>query len=288
MELADLGSPESLVQGILKQVPEMPIPVPIEDVARVVDISSIEAISASGFEGGLITDREKSQGVILVNRENHRQRQRFTIGHELGHFLMPHLPEEGVQFMCTVADMQKSSASKTMGRVTRMEVEANRFAANMLMPAKLFQSDLSRSIAPDLTVLLHLAEKYDTSKEATARRFCNLVDTPSAAVFSKDGTFRYAVRGQGFPFISLRKGDPIPNGTLTARFTGNEGDVSDLDMVDGHWWVDAEPYCNRQLLEQTLVQVDGFRLTLLQHDEDDMEEADEEADLIDSYDIRFR
>ena len=288
MELADLGSPEGLAQGILEQVPEIPIPVPIEDVARAVDISSIKAIGAKGFEGGLITDREKSRGVILVNRQNYRQRQRFTIGHELGHFLMPHLPEEGVQFMCTVADMQKSGASKTMDRVTRMEVEANRFAANMLMPARLFRRDLSRSVASGLTVLLHLAEKYDTSKEATARRFCDLVDTPSAAVFSKDGTYRYAVRGQGFPFISLRKGDLLPNGTLTARFTGHEGNVSDLDIVDGHWWVDAEPYCNRHLLEQTLVQADGFRLTLLQVDEDDMEEADEEADLIDSYDIRFR
>ena len=119
----------------------MPIPVPIEDIAKAVDISDIAAIGTSGFEGGLITDRDKSQGVILVKRENRPRRQRFTIGHELGHFLMPlHLPEDGEKFMCTSADMRESDTSKMIDRVTRMEAEANRFAANMLMPAPLFQT----------------------------------------------------------------------------------------------------------------------------------------------------
>ena len=39
---------------------------------------------------------------------------------------------------------------------------------------------------------------------------------------------------------------------------------------------------------QTLVQANGFCLTLLQLDEDDIEEADEEDDLIESYAVRFR
>jgi hypothetical protein len=199
-----------------------------------------------------------------------------------------HLPDEGPKFMCTSADFRKSSTSETMDRATRMEIEANRFSANMLMPATLFRRDLSRSTAPDLDVLLRLAKMYDTSKEAAARRYCDLVDTPSAAVFSKDGKFIYSVLGRGFPFIPLRKGQPLPNGSLTARFCGTEGDVSDMDAVDGHLWVDAEPYCNLHLLEQSLVQINGFRLTLLQVDKDEIEEADEEDDLIESYVVRFR
>jgi len=289
MDLADLGSPETLVQGILKQVPDMPIPVPIEAIARAVDITEIAAIGASGFEGGLITDREKSEGVILVNRESSRRRQRFTIGHELAHFLIPsHLPQEGTKFMCTVSDMQESGTSKAMDRATRMEVEANRFSGNMLMPATLFRHDLARSTAPDLELLLGLAEKYDTSKEAAARRFCELIDTPSATVFSKDGKFVYAVWGQSFPFIPLRRDEPIPNGSLTARFSGSEGDLSNMDAVDGHWWVDVKPYCDRQLLEQTFLQINGYRLTLLQLDEEEIEEANEEDDLAESYTPRFR
>ena len=190
--------------------------------------------------------------------------------------------------MCLAANMSKYGTSKCMDRTTRMEVEANRFAANMLMPVPHFRRDLVHSAAPDLELLLRLAEKYDTSKEAAARRFCELADTPSAVVFSKDGRFIYSVLGPNFPFIPLRKGMPIPTGSITARFTGGKGDVSDMDAVDGHWWVDAESYCNHQLLEQTLIQIDGYRLTLLQIDEEEIREAEEEENLIESYTPRFR
>ena len=289
MHLADLGAPDALAEGILKQVPDMPIPVPIEDVARSVDITDITLIGTDSFEGGLVTDRDKSEGVILVNRKSRRQRQRFTIGHELGHFLMPlHLPDNGIQFMCTLADMRRSDSSKTADRSVRVEVEANCFAASMLMPAVLFRRDLARSAVPDIALLLRLCDKYDTSKEATARRFCELTDTPSAAVFSKDGKFLYAVRGREFPFIALRRDQPLAEKSLTARFKGVEGDVSNMAAIDSYWWTDAEPHCNGQILEQALLQVDGYRLTLLQLDEEGIEEGDDEQDLIDAYTPRFR
>ena len=61
-----------------------------------------------------------------------------------------------------------------------------------------------------------------------------------------------------------------------------------MEGVDGHWWVDAKPYADHQLLEQTLPQINGYRLTLLQLDEVEIEEADEEEDLIETYTPRFR
>lgn len=271
MDLADLGTPETLVKGILEQVPDLPIPVPIEDIARSVDITDITPISTDGFEGGLVTDRNKSEGVILVNCRSHPQRRRFTVGHELGHFLVPsHLPNDGTQFMCTSSDMCQSTSSKSLDRAMRMEAEANRFAANMLMPIASFRRDLSQSAEPDINFLLRLCGKYDTSKEATARRFCELIDVPSAAVFSRNGRFRYAVRGSNFPFIPLRRDQPLAQKTLSAGFKGVEGDISNMDVVDGCWWIDRDPYCNGQIFEQTLLQADGYRLTLLQLDQEEM------------------
>lgn len=287
MDLADLGSPEALVEGILKQVPDLPIPVPIEDIARSVDITDITFIGTGSFEGGLVTDRDKSEGVILVNPRSGRRRRRFTIGHELGHFLIPfHLPDNGTQFMCTASDMCRPASFKTKDRATRMEVEANRFAANMIMPAVPFRRDLSQSAGSDIALLLQLCGRYDTSKEATARRFCELIDTPSATVFSKDGRFLYAIRSDEFPFIAMRHNQPLAQKTLSACFKGVEGDVSDMDTVDGCWWINTDPYCNGQIFEQTLLQADGYRLTLLQLDREDIEEDGE--DLLEAYTPRFR
>ena len=45
------------------------------------------------------------------------------------------------------------------------------------------------------------------------------------------------------------------------NFSGIEGEISDMDTVDGHWWVDSKPSYNCQPVEQTLVQKNGFRQT---------------------------
>jgi len=59
-----------------------------------------------GYEGGLLTSADKFNGTILYNRASPQARRRFTIGHELGHFLMPsHLPSADGRFLCKMQDM---------------------------------------------------------------------------------------------------------------------------------------------------------------------------------------
>jgi Zn-dependent peptidase ImmA (M78 family) len=217
MDLADFGSPERIVLGIFTQAPDMPIPVPIEDIARTLDITDIKVLEMEGFEGGLVTDQSKSYGVILVNAASSRQRRRFTVGHELGHFLCPtHLPVDGAGFRCTPADMRRFSAPET-DRVAQMEVEANRFAASLLLPLPQFRKDLSQRRAADLDHLLVLARRYDMSKEATARRYVELHEEPCAVVVSRAGVILRLYRAQRFPYIALSKNDRVPTESITAR-----------------------------------------------------------------------
>lgn len=67
--------------------------------------------------------------VIVVNQEHHEKRQRFTIAHEIGHFLM-HSEEnvhvDGVIFF--------RGPESTTGSNTK-EIQANQFAAELLMPS---------------------------------------------------------------------------------------------------------------------------------------------------------
>src|ERR1700682_6291310 len=101
-DLADKGSPEGIVRAILKAEPTLPIPVPIEELCRRLDIVEIQALTTEGFEGGLLTNRDRSSGIILVKNGVSRQRRRFTLGHELGHFLMPsHVPDDKGRFLCS-------------------------------------------------------------------------------------------------------------------------------------------------------------------------------------------
>jgi Zn-dependent peptidase ImmA (M78 family) len=170
IDLADKGSPEGLVMAILKAEPSLPIPIPIEELCRQLDIIEIQALTTQGFEGGLLTDRERSRGIVLVKNGVSPQRRRFTIGHELGHFLMPsHVPDEEGRFLCSQRDMAMLS-SKEGDRRARMEVEANRFSSLVLMPPPRLRAEIGGR-APNIEHMLSLATKFDVSKDAMARAY---------------------------------------------------------------------------------------------------------------------
>ncbi|PZO65513.1 MAG: hypothetical protein DI498_09385 [Paracoccus denitrificans] len=65
MDLADCAALESIIACILRHHQEWTAPVPIEDLARSVNIIDILEMETEEFEGGLTTDPTKHRGVIL-------------------------------------------------------------------------------------------------------------------------------------------------------------------------------------------------------------------------------
>jgi hypothetical protein len=287
MALADLASPAALVQGLLKQLPDIPIPVPIEEIARALDINDIKPLTTKGFEGGLVTDTTKSEGTILVNQNNSRGRQRFTIGHELGHFLSPwHEPATPDGFLCMSRDFVATDV-RARDKVKRMEAEANRFSAGLLMPMLPLRKDLRRLGGPELAHIVTLADTYDVSKEALGRRYVELHDECCALVISKDDRYLYSYRHDDFPFVDLQKDNPLPKGSLSKTSSAPEGIITEWAEVPPYTWI-SQPRKVTALFEQTMRQHQGYRITLLQTELRDEEEEAEEDDLEESWTPRFR
>ena len=88
IEIESVGSdPRKLARALLAQPPAVTGPVPIEAIAGAIDIVSIAVAPLLGIEGCLQCDPLKSEGQIVVNANSPRRRRRYTIAHELGHFL---------------------------------------------------------------------------------------------------------------------------------------------------------------------------------------------------------
>src|SRR6266487_741282 len=182
------GSPEGLVTLILKAAPGLTVPIPIEGLARQLDIEDIQEFEADGFEGGLITDMARSRGLILT-RNSRPFRRRFTIGHELGHFLIPtHMPDAAGRFLCSREDMRLLSAAENDCR-GRMEVEANRFSSLILMPPPLLRPYLKQRRDPDLGHMAQLAAKFEVSRQAMANAYAQYQGEILAFVFTKGYCF---------------------------------------------------------------------------------------------------
>lgn len=270
MELADIGNPTALAVAVLGQLGEPRFPTPIEEIAFGCGITDIKQLETKGFEGALLTTAAKADGVILVNKQNIQTRRRFTVGHELGHFLNPwHVPPDG-GFMCTIEHML-SADLRQQGRLG-MEAQANEFAAEILMPAALFKQQLRITRAePSTEAIIKVADDFEVSAQAAARRMADL-RKDCAIIVSHDGVICSIHRGANFPFITLAVTHAVPRKSVTKAYCGEDGAHSDVEEIEPDEWTTTSVKSGTQFLEQVLVQGKGFRLTLLVLDESECED----------------
>ncbi len=268
VEIADIHNPEKLVQAIYEQIPDMPIPVPIEDLVIANDIKKIEKlVGAPEFVGMLATDESKNFGQIWVGGDMRSTRQRFTIAHEFGHFLFPHHKE--MKYQCTSNDLTQSEEGKTPE--ADREWEANRFAAELMLPKQQFLKRLGKISAPCLSHVQRLSNDFDMSIEATCRRYLNLSGFSCCLIFSKDGVVnKFPAKSPDFPYwLNIKPKQKTPKNSI-ATLSGDG--LSDFVEIDSYEWLSTErhnvPDC---IYEQTLYQENGYALTMIWVDDADSE-----------------
>jgi Zn-dependent peptidase ImmA (M78 family) len=275
-DLDGTGSPEGLVTKILKAEPGLTRPVPIEELAAAFDIIEIKDLETAGFEGGLLTDKYKSRGVILVNKAARAGRRRFTIGHELGHLLIEtHKPVKDDTFLCSREDMNTWTASE-QNIYAKMEVEANKFASLLLMPPPLLRPYLARSGDPKLESVLSLHDDFGVSKEAAARAYAQFQGEPIAIAIVHDGKLLRTYRAPKAPVLCVNQGDPIPKPSSYWRARTGSNALTELAEVPaGHWLTSDWGKKLPSLYEQVLIQQGGYAMILLWPE---FEEEDEDYD----------
>lgn len=116
--------------------------------------------------------RELNRTVIYINSEQPPNRQRFTLAHELGHFILH-------KDMKAFVDGKKTQIllRSKQGEKSQKEVEANCFAAALLMPAKGVESQykiLKKNENFEGMALVELSLIYSVSIEAMGYRLMNL------------------------------------------------------------------------------------------------------------------
>lgn len=277
MELADTGQPKKLAELLIAQIQaqlDRLLPLPVEDVASACGIEGFQKLSTEGFEGGLIQNEEKTRGFILLKEGTRVDRRRFTVAHELGHFVNPYhfAHKHSDQLLCTKRYMAASGT--TSDPRMAMEIEANEFAANLLMPERQLRAISSLWGSPQIQAILDLQTLCTVSKEAASRRFLDLHGDPCAVVFSREGKVRYALSRGGFPYIDLKEGHPVHRDSLTKSFAGASGDISDQEETDPHLWTNSRDARNWDMWEEVLIQEGGYRMTLLVAEKNSREQDD--------------
>jgi len=146
-------------------------PVPVEQLAQIAG-ASVQYEPFNGPVSGLMHRNADGSVVIGVNSSHPETRQRFTIAHELGHVVLHRDEQFHIDETASIRFRDEESSRATSSD----EIEANQFAAELLMPAHFVSEEIEKlpgGTAPEDAIPV-LAERFQVSEQALTLRLNRL------------------------------------------------------------------------------------------------------------------
>lgn len=199
---------------------DVKLPIPVEAVMEYLSKEGLElhyydpiqapemiADAANGVDEVLVN--QERGALLFVNASRPLTRQRFSIFHGIGHYILP--THRGLDYL--------ARGCNTMEPITKKpyERQADRFAAALNMPPTRFRQDMKTS-TPGMKGILELASSYSASVESAAIHYVGLAEVPcsllrldrvskkiSPGVQDSPYKVRYQIRNDQFPFL-IRSG----------------------------------------------------------------------------------
>ena len=162
---------EDLANGILSHLGISKIPIPIKMIAKKQGLQ-LKPYKFEGEVSGMLLIKNNI-ATIGYNPLESDVRQRFTIAHELGHYLLH--KSQGELFVDKKFKAHYRDKTSATGEI-KTEMQANAFAATILMPEKMIKEELAKSDYDftDESQFEKLANKFNVSTLAMTYRLANL------------------------------------------------------------------------------------------------------------------
>jgi len=215
--------------------------------------------------------------------------QRFSVAHELGHYFLPGHPEA----VFDARGIHESRAQFTSK--DRYEMEADGFAAGLLMPRHLFFPALERA-GQGLAAVESLADLCKTSLHATAIRLAQCTRDPAAIVVSSGSRIDHCFMSEVLKAVNgidwLHKREAVPRSTPTFTFNQDAENVRRATRIEDtsnlQDWFGGR---RRIAIDEDVIGLGtyGKTLTVLYNiNMPEPEEEEDEAALVESWTPRFR
>lgn len=164
------SKPERRAIKVLEKCGINQLPIPVDRIASELGAK----VAYEPFEGdvsGMLVRGNGSGAVIGVNSAHSNTRQRFTVAHEIAHLLIHTGRPMFVDSFVRV--------NWRNGESNQVEMEANAFAAELLMPRRLIEDQVQQAVERDPTLTpealsKRLARTFKVSPQAMGYRLENL------------------------------------------------------------------------------------------------------------------
>jgi Zn-dependent peptidase ImmA (M78 family) len=220
----------------------------------------------------------KDRAIITIEESTPRPRQRFSAGHELGHWMR----DRGqVAFQCKNESFVREWAAENP------ETRANRFASDLLLPPKMFRARL-HGMPIIFDTVRQLGDVFCTSLTATAIRLVEYGELPAILVCSGPREREWFVASSEVRGKIWLENIPGKGSTAEALLRGERSDILPREVRSDAWFTHRNS-ANHWVHEDSIAVSDGSVLSLLWwKDETQLIEIDEESEARGAWRSDFR
>lgn len=198
--------PEVVARDLLSKLRIDP-PTDLKILACVIGLQ-IREVNSKGFEGALVRVPGRLQGMVAVRADIRESgRKRFTIAHEIGHYL---LPGHGMIMPVCREDQINTWTQESI----KKEDAANRFASELLLPSDRV-SNILRNQNPSMATARFISNKFETSLISAALKCIDVTERACALVVSIDGIGQRYKPSKSWKYL-------IPTGQKLSRTLAGE------------------------------------------------------------------
>ena len=219
-------SPEDFARALIEFL-DADLPFKFADIAGDLGLR-LRQVPAAGFDGALLRVAGSPEGIIVV-RESipEPESKRFTIAHEIGHYVLP--GHETDCSVCTERDVRLSRKN-----TDRLEREANKFAAELLLPAATLSPIVSER-GLSLKTCKFVSKLFQTSLTVAAIRCVEVSEHEAAFIETRNAVVWSFERSRSWK-NHIGWGREIGSGTLVRQLSVG-GDTEKKGRVPAVEWI---------------------------------------------------
>lgn len=207
--------------------------IPLETIVWAEEINLHYDDYEAAFDGMLVYDDESFHVHIDSSKGLGTRRGRFTLAHELAHYFIDE-HRIGLQD----GKFPPHGSRHDLNQKDPIEVEADYFAGNLLMPTKLFRAfKTPRKFS--IETIFQLSNEFQTSFLSTVMRFAEIGNHSICVVVSENNMVKWFTKSKDFPdwAFKFKVGYSLPATTVAGEFfNDNNKKYTGIEEVDPDDW----------------------------------------------------
>lgn len=246
-----LTSPVEYAQFLIKENKISDVPVDVLKIAKYLGVEIVKA-DIEDNEGILYKNQERPI-ILLDNKINYAEREKFTISVLLGNLIIPwHLKQV----------FYRTKNKRSLDCDDKFEIEARQFAGELMLPGATVKKDFKK-LCPSIELFEKFSrEKYKCSMTALAHKYSEYYGARALYTTSEKTNFTRTYEN-GFPYKLV---DNIQKGSFAYSFVDEPPLIKETrsGIVEGSIWFKNIPAGIKIIEESMLDPKFGITVTLLQ------------------------